>query len=954
MRYYHFTIVANNEVIGQNATIRLKDYNFDSNIGALNAYMLKHLSNDITFCAYREEGETLCAGFSFDETKDTYEAVYNQIVEMLTDPFHISPAKQEPYEITMHDYMDDYLEGRRRDYAVTGYGRFVDISRMWIYDYYRNRTDKDPVCFDFQEKIIPAEPLAKTGIYDKSLRREIENIRKNVNHSDFHGNLVHYVLSARSIEAAMDMTGHLMQALFEAKRLRGRRLEVVTGLKCDHIMLQRDYLEKIVEYNRGGAVIFDLTESFGSKPEQYVMVCETLEELLKKYRNDCLFVFTYNMNQPGFSHLMLPRLNKYVIPLSMKEGSGNRKAAVSYMKSLIASSEYAEYADQAKEYMQRYPGDVFSQTDVLAAFDRFGPWCLNKNILKAYDQEVSDTFMLEHDENEASAMEKLESLIGLGIVKDQVKMLIDSATVEKERKKYLGAEYQELCLHMIFAGNPGTAKTTVARLLAGVTKEKGLTKSGIFVAKSALDLDGMFCVPLIRDAFVAAKGGVLFIDEAYSMKSEAAITTLIQEMENHRDEVIVILAGYTQRMKDFLDLNEGLKSRIPNWIDFPDYSTDELVEIFQLMMKERGFTATDEALKAARYALDKARLVEDFGNGRYVRNMIEYAMKKQSVRLLADGTEAGTIGREKLFLFEEADISVPEMDGHHTEERKKGTAQKELDEMVGLCEVKNVIRKAIAKFKVNKICMDKGIRKERASLHMAFTGNPGTAKTTVARKLAEILKDEEVLPTGAFAELGRADLVSDHVGGTAKMIVKRFKEAQGGVLFIDEAYSLCDYHEGSFGDEAITTIVQQMENHRDDVIVIFAGYPEPMKKFVERNPGMTSRIAFQVHFDDYSLEELCQITTLMATEKGIVLSDEAMEKLRGIYKKAMQKEDYGNGRFVRKILEEAEMNMSQRLIALDLDDESITEQLVTTVEACDISEPKEDKKDVTSRFGFAV
>jgi SpoVK/Ycf46/Vps4 family AAA+-type ATPase len=234
---------------------------------------------------------------------------------------------------------------------------------------------------------------------------------------------------------------------------------------------------------------------------------------------------------------------------------------------------------------------------------------------------------------------------------------------------------------------------------------------------------------------------------------------------------------------------------------------------------------------------------------------------------------------------------------------------------------------------------------------MVFTGNPGTAKTTVARLFAEIMKDEKVLSTGKFVEVGRADLVGDHVGATAKLVKRKFKEAQGGVLFVDEAYSLCDSYEHGFGDEAINTLVQEMENHRDDVIVIFAGYPKPMKEFLDRNPGMLSRIAFQIEFEDYTLEELCDITKLMLTQKKMTITDEAMDKLKANYKLAMQSNDYGNGRFVRKMLEEAEMNLAERI--LEMGDMEFSDELITTIEESDIEEYKPTEKKEKISIGFA-
>jgi SpoVK/Ycf46/Vps4 family AAA+-type ATPase len=272
--------------------------------------------------------------------------------------------------------------------------------------------------------------------------------------------------------------------------------------------------------------------------------------------------------------------------------------------------------------------------------------------------------------------------------------------------------------------------------------------------------------------------------------------------------------------------------------------------------------------------------------------------------------------------------------------------------MIGLSKTKSVIEKAIASFKLRKLCMDRGIAKDKASLHMVFAGNPGTAKTTVARLFAEVLKDEKVLSTGTFVEAGRADLVGDHVGSTALLVKQKFKEAQGGVLFIDEAYSLCDGYENGFGDEAINTIVQEMENHRDSVIVIFAGYPDKMKHFLDRNPGLLSRIAFQVEFEDYSTDELCEITKLMLEQKHMKITDQAMDKLKSIYENVKGTDDFGNGRFVRKTLEEAEMNLAERL--LKLDESEITEELLTMLESEDIPDTEMKSSNKVKQIGFCA
>lgn len=939
MRYYNFTLNANAEQIKEKTPINIFLYE-NNTFFAMNSYMYENLDNDMYFFVYREDENAAFAVFSYDEKKRMFDDVFAYITGVLKEIFFVNKIKTDPYEITMYQARDFLLEARRREFVGGSCSRLAETMRLWCF------FDQTPQHFAHREKIVPEGSGYKKAIYDQTFIDELSNIEEHENASDFTGNLVHYVISGHSVEAAEDMTETLVQSLIKAKRISGRRMEIIREIEPD-VYCERNHLYDIIEENDGGVIVFDLTEKFGYDPVYYTMTSRYIENLLKEYRNKCLFVFTYNMDHPGFAYQLLPQIKKYVIPVMLQEGRGDRRAAVKYMKSLIKDSEYAEYAEQAEEFMKLFPGNDFTQTDVLMAYEQFESWCLNKNVLHAYHYDLSQEFMLDRETTESS-YDKLNKLIGLDIVKKQIECVLASDLVEKERMKRKGKGYQSCSMNMIFGGNPGSAKTTVAKLFAGIAKEKGILKSGAFVERGGMDLDGLDCVKAIREAFLAAKGGVLFIDEAYSMVSDTAVTVLIQEMENRRDDVIVILAGYNERMRDFMKINEGLKSRIPHWIEFPDYTADELTEIFRLMMRERGFRVTDEAAKEAHYIFEKVRNTDNFGNGRYVRNLIDKASQNQAVRLLSDGKDVGALRKDELFRITKNDISM--LEEGLRKERKPGTAKKELDNMIGLASVKEIIHKAIAHYKLNKLCIDKGIAREKASLHMVFTGNPGTAKTTVARLFAEIMKDEKVLSTGTFVEVGRADLVGDHVGSTAPLVKKKFKEAQGGVLFIDEAYALCDSYENGFGDEAINTLVQEMENHRDDVIVIFAGYTEPMHRFLDINPGMISRIAFQVKFEDYTTDELCDIARLMVSEKQMAITGAAMNKLRKIFDIVREKKDYGNGRFVRKTLEEAEMNLAER--ALQFKKSEITTELITTIEECDIPDLNIGKRTI-KRIGFA-
>lgn len=277
-------------------------------------------------------------------------------------------------------------------------------------------------------------------------------------------------------------------------------------------------------------------------------------------------------------------------------------------------------------------------------------------------------------------------------------------------------------------------------------------------------------------------------------------------------------------------------------------------------------------------------------------------------------------------------------------------AYEELSEMIGLDSAKKVIGQAVDYFKVRSL-LNSDKNSERPSMHMVFTGNPGTAKTSTARLFAKIMKENGFLKSGKLVEVGRADLVGKYVGWTAQNVKKKFEEASGGVLFIDEAYSLATENNGSFGKEAIDTIVQEMENHRDDVVTIFAGYPNEMEKFLETNPGLRSRIAFHVKFDDYSAKELNKIACLLAEKNGLTLTAEAEEKLERYFETARLSKDFGNGRAARNIIEKARMTQASRLVRAGTD--LVTEKDIHTLTAEDIDIPEiAVKENPLRRIGF--
>ncbi len=287
------------------------------------------------------------------------------------------------------------------------------------------------------------------------------------------------------------------------------------------------------------------------------------------------------------------------------------------------------------------------------------------------------------------------------------------------------------------------------------------------------------------------------------------------------------------------------------------------------------------------------------------------------------------------------------------EQKPKNDYPAMLDELVGLEDVKRQIRKirALARMKQD---MPQDKAQVPIVLNMEFVGNPGTAKTTVARIVAGILAQVGILSFKDIVEVGRADLVAKYEGQTAEKVKSVFRRAQGRLLFIDEAYSLVENCRGEFGDEAISTIVQEMENHREDVLVIFAGYPEKMKDFLEKNEGLKSRIAFHLNFPDYPPDELTDILKLMVQQHNYKIEDEAIEKCRDIFRTVSTSSDFGNGRFVRNLLEHAEMAQSHRLASV-YNGKKLSKKILQTLTAEDF-DPTLAVNDESPRrkMGFAV
>lgn len=512
---------------------------------------------------------------------------------------------------------------------------------------------------------------------------------------------------------------------------------------------------------------------------------------------------------------------------------------------------------------------------------------------------------------------RLDALTGLSSVKAQVHKLTALARTNREAKRLGLSSAGFGTLHMVFTGNAGTGKTTVARIIGGIYQALGILPNGerLVECKQADLVAGYVgqTAAKVTAKVNEALGSVLFIDEAYSLAEDSsfgqeAIDTLVAEIENHRQDLMVILAGYSEDMDRFMLKNQGLASRFPNRIEFEDYTLEEMEDIFCGMLSSSDKTLAEGCDGALRAYIEENRTKKGFGNARGIRNLRDQLIAAQSLRLNGR-MEAG----EQLTPEDFSTITQEDFAELGADAKKKKTLEDwlgELDALTGLASVKEQVHRmvntVVGQQKMREAGLLEGTAAGPGTMHMAFRGSAGTGKTTVARIIAGIYNVLGLLPDGdIFIELEnpRAELVAPYVGQTAPKVKEVLQRAMGGVLFIDEAYSLCRDANDSFGREAVDALIAGMENYRKDMMVIVAGYSEDIDHLFTFNQGMASRVPTKLTFEDYTLDELTQIFQGMMKGRGFLLRDEVTAQARELIARESQKPGFGNARGVRNIVE---------------------------------------------------
>ena len=538
---------------------------------------------------------------------------------------------------------------------------------------------------------------------------------------------------------------------------------------------------------------------------------------------------------------------------------------------------------------------------------------------------------IEEDKPLEEILKELNGFIGMEKVKTFIHSLLDNIQQEREKKKLGLKAGGQINLHLVITGNPGTGKTMVTRTLGEILSAIGVLPRGHTVEVISKDLVAGYVGQTkiqtdnkIQEAF----GGILFIDEAHQLAEgsdfgKEAIQALLPRLENDRDKFVCVIAGYPAEIEKFLDSDPGLRRRFTNRIHIEDYNPEELLKIFTKKCSDDDYVLTEEAQEKALEIIKEKHRKKDkyFGNAGEMRNLFEI-VKLNIPKRLKNIENKSREDYLKILPEDFPEIGSPE------KVESFDSAMTALNEMIGLSSVKSEITSLVNLINVQKRRELKGGNLPVLSEHFVFKGNSGTGKTTVARILVNIFKTMGLLPKGQLIEVSSEGLIEGYVRQTGEKTNKVIDSAIGGLLFIDEAYGLVNGGSNDFGKEAITALLQRLENDRGKFITIVAGYNKDMDRFLQSNPGLPSRFTKTIYFEDYTPDEMVLIFKKMVADMSMKLDGNLDNFLLNYFTQMYDNRDeyFANGRTVRNLLEKKVMkNQATRITELEISGTNVNE-----------------------------
>jgi SpoVK/Ycf46/Vps4 family AAA+-type ATPase len=480
-------------------------------------------------------------------------------------------------------------------------------------------------------------------------------------------------------------------------------------------------------------------------------------------------------------------------------------------------------------------------------------------------------------------------LIGQERAKAALHRVIAVARLNEERRRR-GVPATGVNFHSAFIGSPGTGKTTFARFYTQQIRGLGMLARGHLVEVSRRDLVAAYVgqtAEKTTKVVESALGGVLFIDEAYALKNgpddtfgQECIDTLVKQMEDHRDDVVIIFAGYSVEMREFLRQNSGLESRVPHVVEFEDFDDDALGRILDTFCRQRGVTLAPGVRPYAIEHVAAGRRGRSFGNARDVRNLVERAVANQSLRLTRRDDVQALSPEELSELWYSDFLLAAGEERREPPPRRTGAegALGTLRGLVGLAGVKSDVEQVVGMVRVER-ARRPGQALSAISLHRLYAGPPGCGKRTVAGLLGTILVDLGLLARGHLVEASRADFVAGYIGQTALKTRARVEEAMGGILFVHDAASLWQQR-GGFEMEAVDELLRAADTCRDRLVIILSGDPHSLEAVSGLDARLKDLFRPPLVFDTPTVEELLDIGARLAAARGLRLADDARVRLR--------------------------------------------------------------------------
>ena len=530
--------------------------------------------------------------------------------------------------------------------------------------------------------------------------------------------------------------------------------------------------------------------------------------------------------------------------------------------------------------------------------------------------------------------------------KEHLKRLENIVEFSKTRDE-MGLGQSRILQHYLFTGNEGVGMDDAVDRMFKVVKETyGLEECVGRDANELFDVSGGFASSM-RD--ISQDNAMLFIynAEALSMKANMGHKTGIEELCDRIPKMkntIVILGGRRSRMMEIVKGDEKASAIFSNVFHFDDLTPEQMMQYMLTIANERNYFFEPEAEEKLKALLGKVYRQRGayFKNSLYLDDMFEKEIVSRMAQRVMTGKSMANKSVDMCAIEPE---DLPELSTPNADE-----AIGKLEKLVGLEKIKKQIIDHTALVRLNKLRAERGIYNNMPPMHMVFTGNPGTGKTTIAKYIGEIYHSIGVLSSGHLVEMERSKLVGEYIGETEKKTLNAIKSAAGGVLFIDEAYSLAEAADDSskrdFGMRVIETLLTFLSAEETDMIIILAGYTNEMTKMLESNPGMKSRFPYIFNFDDYTPDQLMQIGKEVLEEENYRLTPEAEKKMSRyvIHEYENKDEHFGNGRFVTRLVKSHIIPaMSRRLLASKAEELSVED--MTTVQECDVPdvEAKETK-----------